>query len=125
MEAKRKSGLVFYRIFPYSDDEAMGMLKNIFPDAKADELNFCLFSTSGVHGTYSTIEDAEIEVSRGRPAEVTFLVIHPRYVGLRYGNVIAESQEDIDFLRRLRASSLKTVRGIGIPNFLESGQDIP
>ena len=125
MEAKRKSGSLFYSIFPYSAGEAMSMLKSVFPNAKADELNFCLFSTGGVYGTYSTIEDAEIEISKGESAEITFLVIHPRVVALRYGNVIAESQEDIDFLRRLRANSLKAVRGIGIPNFLESGQDIP
>ena len=114
-----------YNIFQYSPAEAMGMLKDLFPDARANEMNFCLFSASGIHGTYSTIEDAEIEVSKGESAEITFLVIHPRVVALRYGNVIAESQEDINFLRRLRASSLKAVRGIGIPNFLESGRDIP
>jgi hypothetical protein len=85
-------------------------LRGIFPDAKADEMNFCLFSTSGVHGSYTTIEQAE-----GEPdGEVTVLVVHPRTVTLRYGNVPVTA-ESAPYLKALRASSWAVVALIGAP----------
>ena len=41
------------------DSNGMEFLRTLFPDAEADYMNFCLFSTSGVHGSYVRIEDAE------------------------------------------------------------------
>ena len=95
--------------------EGMDALRGMFPDAKANELNFVLFSTSGVHGTYNTIEEAErflicddVECS----SEVTFLIVHPRLVAMRYGVCNPANQDDIDYLKRLRASSKEAVAGI-------------
>lgn len=97
--------------------DGMGALREMFPDAKADELNFALFSTSGVHGTYNTIEAAErhlkSEDSEGF-AEVTFVIVHPRIVAMRYGTCDPKNQDDIDYLKRLRESSHKAAAGIGI-----------
>ena len=96
--------------------EGMDALRGMFPDAKADEMNFVLFSTSGVHGTYNTIEEAERFLS-GEDAEgyseVTFAIVHPRLVAMRYGVCNPASQDDIDYLKQLRASSQEAVAGIG------------
>ena len=80
-----------YNIF---NANGIGALKNFFPDAEADEMNFVLFSTSGVHGTYNTIEESE-RFLRGKLglavkdeegfSEITFLIVQPRIVCLRYG----------------------------------------
>jgi len=87
--------------------DGMDALRAIFPTGKADDLNFVLFSTSGVHGTCNTIEDAERYITGKNPdghAEITFLIIHPRLVMMRYGECVPETMEDIEFLRGLRAS---------------------
>lgn len=88
----------------------MEALRALFPEGKADDLNFVLFSTSGVHGTYCTIEAAEAE-----GLDVTFLVVQPRIVGVRYGNCEPKTPEDFAFLKRLRASSYEAVQSIGAP----------
>ena len=95
----------------------MAALRGMFPDAKANELNFVLFSTSGVHGTYNAIEEAEKAINGEDPEthfnEVTFVIVHPRLVAMRYGVCNPETPDDIDFLKRLRASSHEAVAGIG------------
>ena len=90
----------------------MEALREMFPDGTADELNLVLFSTSGVHGSYKTIEVAEAHIACS--PEVTFLVLHPRLVAVRYGTCTPETQEDIDYLKRLRASSHAVLAGIGV-----------
>lgn len=94
----------------------MAALRGTFPDAKADELNFVLFSTSGVHGTYNTIEEAERFLT-GADSEgcskVTFLIVHPRLVAMRYGVCDPANQDDINYLKQLRTSSQEAVAGIG------------
>ena len=95
--------------------EAKGMdaLREMFPEAKADEMNFVLFSTSGVHGTRNTIEDAEAFLETGEGfGEVTFLIVHPRLVSLRYGVCEPENFKDILYLKRLRSSSADAVAKI-------------
>lgn len=98
----------------------MDGLRMMFTGGEADEMNFCLFSTSGVHGTYTTIEEVEAFVMRGErdeynqgPDEVTFLIVQPRIVCTRYGNVAPKTAEDFEFLKKLRASSWGVVRKIG------------
>lgn len=88
--------------------DGMAFLRMRFPDAVADSLNFVLFSTSGVHGSYLTIEDAEAE-----GGTVTFLLIQPRTVNCYYGNCQPESPDDFRFLKVLRASSHAVCCGIG------------
>lgn len=84
----------------------------MFQDAKANELNFVLFSTSGVHGTYNTIEAAEsfllVESDDGF-AEGTFVIVHPRLVAMRYGVCNPETRDDIDYLKALRESSWRVL----------------
>lgn len=102
------------------DVGGMTALRGMFPNAKADTLNMVLFSTSGVHGTYNTIEEAEATINGtadedDKCTEVTFLVVHPRLVALRYGCCNPENADDIDYLKRLRASSHEQLAIIGMP----------
>jgi hypothetical protein len=114
-----KSG-AHYNHFSCRDADGMSALRAFFPDG-ADEMNFALFSTSGVHGTYSTIEEAETAIARGNKDDdgedwtpsVTFLIVQPRICCMRYGNCDPQTQEDIDFLKRLRESSWQAVQKIG------------
>ena len=94
----------------------MDALREMFPDAEADTLNFVLFSTSGVHGTYNTIEEAERFLNGEDPEgtnSVTFLIVHPRLVALRYAVCAPMNQKDIDYLKRLRDSSHEAIARIG------------
>lgn len=91
--------------------EGMGMeaLRTMFPDGEADALRFVLFSTSGVHGSYVTIEDSEATGLN----EVTFVIVQPRVVAMRYGNVVPKSPEDYAYLKKLRQTSWDAVSKIG------------
>ncbi len=94
-------------------------IKIIFPKGEADDINLFIASTSGVHGTYRTLDDIQryhtdpikyrldegIESEEYFP-ELTVLVIHPRLVCLRYGN-IEVNPDDIPYLRKLINSSIK------------------
>jgi hypothetical protein len=111
------------------DSHISGMiaLREMFPDAKADELNFVLFSTSGVHGTYNTIEESEKSLDSGFTEdgeefcnEITFLIVHPRLVSLRYGVCNPENVQDIEYLKKLRQSSFDVMLTIGIENEVAS-----
>jgi hypothetical protein len=110
-----------------SPDAALAMLKHWFPDGECNEMNLVFFSTSGVHGSYTTIG----EVAAGLAShpdfdesededwpddyhgdEVTFLLVQPRIVSMTYGN-LRVSPEDVDWLYKLRASSWKAAQSIG------------
>lgn len=97
--------------------KGMGMeaLRTMFPSGEANSMNFVLFSTSGVHGWYRTIEDHEADPldEDGDTKELTFLIVQPRIVALRYGNVKPETLEDYQFLKKLRQSSWDAVKQIG------------
>ncbi len=100
--------------------DTMFLLRDLFPGAIVDEMNFVLFSTSGVHGTYNTIEEAEASLALPedhdeRDCSITFLIVHPRWVTLRYGNVEVKSLEDVNFLKALRANSHRIIKRIGTP----------
>jgi hypothetical protein len=82
--------------------DAMSTLREWFPEGLANDLNVVLFSTAGVHGSYTTIEQAE---ESEEPMEITFVVIRPRTVQTRYGNCLPETPADFAFLKQLRASS--------------------
>ena len=104
-----------YRVFA-CHGSGMEALRDMFPKGIANELNAVLFSTSGVHGSYFTIEEIETwdeETEESPRPSLTFLVIQPRTVTLRYGECEPESPEDFAFLKRLRQSSWAALLGIG------------
>jgi hypothetical protein len=89
-------------------------LKCLFPEGEANEMNFVLFSTSGVHGSYQTIEniEAEIAADEAGPYSLTVLIVQPRICCLRYAEINIAA-EDIPYLKQLRASSWLAVQRIG------------
>ena len=115
----QKSG-AHYNTYACKGEDGMAALREFFPDGQANEMNAVLFSTSGVHGTYGTIEEAALELEtgvdeEGEPADpsVTFLVVQPRIVCLRYGNCRPRTADDIAFLKTLRATSRTALQSIG------------
>ena len=108
-----------YRCIP-----GMGMLalKDLFQhDACVNDMNFCLFSVSGLLGYYATLEDAKIlldnecinDDNEYELPEITFLIIQPRIRTMRYGTVEIENFDDWLFLANLRRLSAKAMKKIG------------
>jgi hypothetical protein len=102
-------------------------LKCIFPDGKANEMNFALFSTSGVHGSYTTIEQIENSLTKYadykpkededwpddyRDTELTIQIVQPRICCLRYGTMEV-TLADIPYLKKLRETSWEAMQTIG------------
>lgn len=83
-------------------------VKAHFPDGKADARNWFVASTSGVHGTYDTLDDIEYGKDGHFPTHLTVLIIHPRTVVLKFG-VIEVHQDDIAYLRGLIGSTLGAI----------------
>lgn len=100
----------------HHEDTNMELLRQVFPTGEADDLNVALFSTGGVHGTYFTIEDVE---SDPELAKITYVVIHPRLVVIRWGEVAPETPEDYAWLKNLRASSHRELVKIGLQHHSE------
>ena len=107
----------YYSVLALTGD-GMEALRQMFPDGEANDMNAVLFSTSGIHGTYCLIEAVEENMQRevrDGPRDVTFCVIQPRIVCMRYGCAEPRTADDIAFLKMLRASSLRALSTIGMP----------
>ncbi len=87
--------------------DAMVVLRSVFPTGQADEMNLCLFSTSGTHGSSTTIEDLE-----GAGGELTVMILKPRLCRVDYGIALV-TPVDIPFLKSLRDSSRVAMLRIG------------
>lgn len=84
--------------------DGMDALRELFPDGEANDLNFVMFSTSGTHGSYSTIEEVAASLETDEPEKLTVLVIQPRVVRMLYSS-IEITADDVPFLLKLRESS--------------------
>lgn len=116
-----------YNTFSITDEAlAMEALRHFFPNGEANEFNLVMFSTSGVHGAYTTIEEAEaVRLAGGEDPDddggeryfpsVTFLVVQPRLVTMRCGCCHPVTPGDFAFLKKLRASSWAIASKIGAP----------
>ena len=107
----------YYSVLKLTGD-GMDALRQMFPDGEANDMNAVIFSTSGVHGIYCLIESVEEDMQRDvrdGPRDVTFLVIQPRIVCMRYGCAEPRTVDDIAFLKKLRASSLRALSTVGMP----------
>jgi hypothetical protein len=119
-----------YNIFKFRNpDVALKMLREWFPDGQCNAMNLVFFSTSGVHGSYTTIEECEDSIKKLGPGEVdydalpedhdyepryvTVLLVQPRIVSMTYGNVKCETLEDVAFMKQLRESSWEASQRIG------------
>lgn len=92
-------------------------IKELFPNGVANELNWLLCSTSGIHGSYTSIEDAEYVIRGENPkvqpllngkTYITVLIIQPRLCVLKWGEVQV-GMEDLNYLRKLVRSSLEFI----------------
>lgn len=102
----------------------MEALRLMFASGVADHMNFVLFSTGGVHGSYATIEDIETAMRSGELDDLpedgndttlhqlTFLIVQPRILTIRYGLCQPQTLEDIQWLKNLRESSKRAILGI-------------
>jgi hypothetical protein len=99
------------------NSDSMDALRLMFPNGQADPENWVLFSTGGSHGTYATIEDVEQELAESGTTVngLTYIIMHPRIVSMKYGCVHPETPDDIAFLKKLRESSIQAVSTIGQP----------
>jgi len=88
--------------------EGIEHLKRIFPDGEANDLNWCLLSTSGVHGLYRTLDDLEYSFEEDEVYSITALVVMPRIVSMLWGH-IEITKDDVPYLRKLVSSSLKFI----------------
>lgn len=119
-----------YNNFYFKLGRAMAILREWFPDGEANEMNLVLFSTSGVHGTYTTIEEIEMGLTKygNNPSfdaeewpedyhgnELTVIILQPRLCTVRHGNATV-TLADIPFLKKLRASSIAEFSKIGMPS---------
>jgi len=99
------------------DDGGLTMraLREIFPGGEANAGNFVLFSVGGTFGTTATLEEVEAEFQKNGFTfdGLTFVVVQPRIVCLRYGRAYPENAEDFAFLKRLRVSSKEAMGRIG------------
>lgn len=116
IENKPSHVLDYYSVKSIADFNGMDFLREIFPEGVADEMNFVLFSTSGIHGSYTKIEEIKLGMtSSDFTSPVTFIFIQPRKVTVRYGNATPKTEDDLNFLKRLRDSSLREISRIGVP----------
>jgi hypothetical protein len=119
-----------YNNFEIKHGRGLDVLRSWFPDGEANDMNFVLFSTLGVHGSYTTIEEVEGGLRKygDEPEfdqeswpddyhgkEITVLIVQPRICAMRWGN-IEVALADLDFLKKLRASSWKVAQTIGAPH---------
>lgn len=119
-----------YNNFYFQKGREMDALRQFFPEGEADEMNVVLFSTSGVHGSYTTIEEIEAGLakygddpdfdSEGWPddyhgSEITVLIVQPRLCTVRHGNATV-TLADIPYLKKLRETSQAALVKIGMPD---------
>ena len=103
-----------YNIFEFNGDMGTKLLRQLFPEGEANEMNFVLFSTSGVHGSYTSLETIEKSfIKYGEDADfddddwpedydygyLTILIIQPRIVCMRYG-IFQVELKDIPYLKK-------------------------
>ena len=53
-----------YNIFSVRSESAMKVLRDYFPDGKCNDLNWVLFSTSGIHGCYTNLDQIEASLRK-------------------------------------------------------------
>ena len=72
-------------------------------EPKAEEFTWLFLSTSGIHGSYGTIEDWTPENNT-----LTVLVVSPRIIRMHFANLVFE-EEQLPILRRLVRETLAIV----------------
>jgi len=88
----------------------MAAVRHAIPATGPDEMNWLFVGTSGVHGTYLTLDEAEAQLRepRRKTAAVTVLIVRPRTCVLLCGEVRATS-EDVAWLRNAVRGTIAAV----------------
>lgn len=92
---------------------------------KANRMNLLIGSTSGIHGTYTSLDDLEnpdseyrqeclaegesVSETIGDTEAFTFLVIQPRICRLIFGTIGFRSPEDFNWMRTIISESLDEI----------------
>lgn len=104
---------------------------DIFTEDVMYRLNWCFLSTSGIHGTYTTLQEIEDYLNKKEELDITcnkdcnnckmkdfdcseyitILVVHPRTVTLKYGEMKI-TKEDIPKLRKYLINTIKKINDI-------------
>lgn len=100
----------------YTTNAIEGDAMEIVRDLEPDDINWVFLSTSGVHGSYASLDDVELlwtdperyrkenhmEDSEALPDEedVTVLIVLPRMVTTAYGTATVRSLDDVALLRQ-------------------------
>jgi hypothetical protein len=86
-------------------------LRSIFVDGTDYTMNWLFCSTSGVHGSYDTLDDLVWEADDEDEVYtyLTVLVVQPRIVRIHYGS-IPVLPEDVPWLREVVKHTLEGVR---------------
>jgi hypothetical protein len=90
--------------------DGMKDVRKVFEGETDFTLNWLFLSTSGVHGSYATLDEVfgEEYLNEDGSASITAMVMMPRLVVMRYGE-IRITQADVPFLRE---TVRKTMEGI-------------
>ncbi len=96
---------------------SMQEIYSLFPNGIANERNWIVLSSGGVHGTFNTLDDAEY-ILRGEDLEeeplpngrtlITVLITQPAACVLLWGE-IQVNMEDVQYLRKLVRSTLENI----------------
>lgn len=86
-----------------TNDDRWICLKAHFPDDKADKLNWLIGSTSGIHGSSTTLDNLEDlnfleenEMDQFDIEAFTILIIQSRVVRITHGTIGIRSEDDIN-----------------------------
>lgn len=100
----------------YTTNAIVGDAMVILRELEPNDINWVFLSTSGVHGSYMSLDEAELlwtdparyrsehgyEAGEELPVEqdITVLIVLPRMVTTAYGNAIVRSLDDVSLLRK-------------------------
>lgn len=76
-----------------------------FPNGEADADHWLIIGTGGWHGSYMTLDDCELILKDMHPtwkkggAYITLLVLNPKEVTIKWGQVQLKNQSEIDWCR--------------------------
>jgi hypothetical protein len=113
----------------YTCNSIVGDAMEILRSFEPDDINWVFLSTSGVHGSYCSLDAIERalwdatddearaddfatddpEWTRDTERDVTVLIVLPRMVTTCYGNATIRTREDVALLRRLTEQTIAGV----------------
>ena len=106
-----------------TNDDRWICLKAHFPQDRADKYNWLLGSTSGIHGSSTTLDNLEdphfLEENELDPRDIeafTILIIQPRVVRFTYGTVGIRSEDDANWLRGIIIESIAEIAKANLGN---------